>query len=87
LRDHIPSHGWKQPGADKLKTRRRLDSGVGCAFAVHKREGADMAIVYLEEDDDAADENRDAALTISEEWVIETYYLCKYLRAWLISPA
>ena len=27
-----------------------------------------MAIVYLEEDDDAADENPDAALTISEEW-------------------
>ena len=44
------------------------NTGVGCAVAVHKREGADMAIVYLEEDDDAADENRDAALTISEEW-------------------
>jgi hypothetical protein len=69
LRDHIPSHAWKQPGADKLKRRRSLwlDSGVGCAVAVHKREGADMAIVYLEEDDDAADGDRDAALTISEE--------------------
>jgi hypothetical protein len=40
-----------------------------------------MAIVYLEEDDDAADGDRDAALTISEEGLIGTYYLCKNLRA------
>ena len=45
-------------GADKLKDKVALisggDSGIGRAVAVHMaREGADIAIVYLEEDDDA----------------------------------
>jgi NAD(P)-dependent dehydrogenase (short-subunit alcohol dehydrogenase family) len=47
-------------GADKLKDKVALitggDSGIGRSVAVHMaREGAEIAIVYLEEDDDAAD--------------------------------
>lgn len=45
-------------GSDKLKGKVALitggDSGIGHAVAVHfAREGADIAIVYLEEDEDA----------------------------------
>lgn len=45
-------------GSDKLKNKAALitggDSGIGRAVAVHfAREGADVAIIYLEEDDDA----------------------------------
>lgn len=45
-------------GSDKLKGKKALitggDSGIGRAVAVHfAREGADVAIIYLEEDDDA----------------------------------
>ena len=48
--------GYK--GADKLKKKVALitggDSGIGRSIAVHfAREGADIAIVYLEEDKDA----------------------------------
>ncbi len=48
--------GYK--GSDKLKNKTALitggDSGIGRSIAVHfAREGADIAIVYLEEDDDA----------------------------------
>ena len=47
-------------GADKLKGKVALitggDSGIGRAVAVHMaREGADIAVVYLEEVDDAAE--------------------------------
>jgi NAD(P)-dependent dehydrogenase (short-subunit alcohol dehydrogenase family) len=50
-------------GADKLKDKVALvtggDSGIGRSVAVHMaREGADIAIVYLEEDDDAAETAR-----------------------------
>jgi len=46
-------------GSDKLKGKAAIvtggDSGIGRAVAVHfAREGADVAIVYLESDDDAA---------------------------------
>ncbi len=45
-------------GCDKLKGKTALitggDSGIGRAVAVHyAREGADVAIIYLEEDEDA----------------------------------
>lgn len=47
-------------GSEKLKDKVALitggDSGIGRSAAVHfAREGADIAIVYLEEDQDAAD--------------------------------
>jgi NAD(P)-dependent dehydrogenase (short-subunit alcohol dehydrogenase family) len=47
-------------GSDKLKDKVALitggDSGIGRAIAVHyAREGANIAIVYLEEDEDAQD--------------------------------
>jgi NAD(P)-dependent dehydrogenase (short-subunit alcohol dehydrogenase family) len=51
------------PGAGKLKDKVALitggDSGIGRSVAVHMaREGADIAIVYLEEHDDAAETKR-----------------------------
>ncbi|HWA91319.1 MAG TPA: SDR family oxidoreductase [Rhizomicrobium sp.] len=50
-------------GADKLKGKVALitggDSGIGRAVAVHMaREGADIAIIYLEETDDARETKR-----------------------------
>lgn len=50
-------------GSDKLKDRAALitgaDSGIGRAVAVHfAREGADVAVVYLEEDADAEETKR-----------------------------
>ncbi len=51
-------------GSDKLAGKIALitggDSGIGKSAAVHfAREGADIAIVYLEEDKDAADTQRE----------------------------
>ncbi|HEY6577900.1 MAG TPA: SDR family oxidoreductase [Rhizomicrobium sp.] len=51
------------PGAGRLKDKVALitggDSGIGRSVAVHMaREGADIAIVYLEENDDARETQR-----------------------------
>ena len=51
------------PGAGKLRDRVALvtggDSGIGRSVAVHMaREGADLAIVYLDENDDARETQR-----------------------------
>lgn len=58
--DLTPKPDWKPryPGSDRLKGKVALitgsDSGIGRAVAVlFAREGADIAVVYLNEDDDA----------------------------------
>src|ERR1044072_9088598 len=53
-----PDFRPKYPGVGKLKDKVAIitggDSGIGRAVAVHMaHEGADVAILYLEEDDDA----------------------------------
>lgn len=58
-----PEYEPRFRGADKLKGRVAIitgaDSGIGRAVAVAMaREGADIAIVYLEEDDDAQETAR-----------------------------
>jgi NAD(P)-dependent dehydrogenase (short-subunit alcohol dehydrogenase family) len=58
-----PAYEPRFRGADKLKDKVVLvtggDSGIGRAVAVHMaREGADIAIIYLEEHDDAAETAR-----------------------------
>jgi NAD(P)-dependent dehydrogenase (short-subunit alcohol dehydrogenase family) len=58
-----PSFEPRFQGAAKLKDKVAIvtggDSGIGRAVAVHMaREGADIAIVYLEEGDDAAETAR-----------------------------
>ena len=58
-----PEYMPKYPGAGKLKERVAIitggDSGIGRAVAVAMaREGADIAILYLEEHDDAKETAR-----------------------------
>ncbi len=58
-----PAYEPRFRGADKLKGKGALvtggDSGIGRAVAVHMaREGADVAIVYLKEHEDAAETAR-----------------------------
>lgn len=59
--DPIPDHGEKTyTGSGRLKGKRALvtggDSGIGRAVAIaFAREGADVAICYLEESEDAQD--------------------------------
>ncbi|MGR9279266.1 SDR family oxidoreductase (plasmid) [Rhizobium leguminosarum] len=62
--DPIPDHGEESyRGADRLKGKRAIitggDSGIGRAVAIaYAREGADMVISYLEEDEDADETKR-----------------------------
>jgi NAD(P)-dependent dehydrogenase (short-subunit alcohol dehydrogenase family) len=63
-------------GSGKLEGRRALitggDSGIGRAVAVHfAREGADVAIVYLDEDEDAEE---------TKHWVEEEGRQCVMIR-------
>ncbi|MEO1909270.1 MAG: SDR family oxidoreductase [Paracoccus sp. (in: a-proteobacteria)] len=76
--DPIPDHGedsWK--GADRLKGRVALitggDSGIGRAVAIaYAREGADLALVCLDEDGDMQDTARLVRETGRECLVIKT---------------
>ncbi|MGR9147370.1 SDR family oxidoreductase (plasmid) [Rhizobium leguminosarum] len=62
--DPIPDHGEESyRGADRLKGKRAIitggDSGIGRAVAIaYAREGADMVISYLDEDEDADETKR-----------------------------
>ncbi|QJS32166.1 SDR family oxidoreductase [Rhizobium ruizarguesonis] len=62
--DPIPDHGEESyRGADGLKGKRAIitggDSGIGRAVAIaYAREGADLAISYLDEDEDADETKR-----------------------------
>src|SRR4051812_3603917 len=60
-----PKPEWqpRYPGSERLKDKVAIitgaDSGIGRAVAaLYAREGADIAIVYLLEDDDAAETKR-----------------------------
>ncbi|MFS8146267.1 NAD(P)-dependent oxidoreductase [Rhizobium sp. R635] len=62
--DPIPDHGEKSyRGSDRLKGKRAIitggDSGIGRAVAIaYAREGADLVISYLDEDEDADETKR-----------------------------
>ncbi|MGO7214152.1 SDR family oxidoreductase [Rhizobium ruizarguesonis] len=62
--DPIPDHGEESyRGADRLKGKRAIitggDSGIGRAVAIaYAREGADLVISYLDEDEDANETKR-----------------------------
>ncbi len=62
--DPIPDHGEESyRGADRLKGKRAIitggDSGIGRAVAIaYAREGADLVISYLDEDEDADETKR-----------------------------
>ncbi|WP_064684709.1 SDR family oxidoreductase [Rhizobium bangladeshense] len=62
--DPVPDHGEKSyRGSERLKGKRAIitggDSGIGRAVAIaYAREGADLVISYLDEDEDADDTKR-----------------------------
>ncbi|MBB2673042.1 MULTISPECIES: SDR family oxidoreductase [unclassified Rhizobium] len=62
--DPVPDHGEKSyRGSDRLKGKRAIitggDSGIGRAVAIaYAREGADLVISYLDEDEDADETKR-----------------------------
>ncbi|NEH50825.1 SDR family oxidoreductase [Rhizobium leguminosarum] len=62
--DPVPDHGEKSyRGSDRLKGKRAIitggDSGIGRAVAIaYAREGADLLLSYLDEDEDADETKR-----------------------------
>ncbi|NZD65144.1 SDR family oxidoreductase [Rhizobium sp. WYCCWR 11290] len=62
--DPIPDHGEESyRGSDRLKGKRAIitggDSGIGRAVAIaYAREGADLVLSYLDEDEDAVETKR-----------------------------
>ncbi|MBY5835565.1 SDR family oxidoreductase (plasmid) [Rhizobium leguminosarum] len=62
--DPVPDHGEKSyRGSERLKGKRAIitggDSGIGRAVAIaYAREGADLVLSYLDEDEDADDTKR-----------------------------
>src|SRR5689334_21277595 len=64
LMDPVPDHGERSyVGHDRLQGKKAIitggDSGIGRAVAIaFAREGADVLISYLEEDEDAAETAR-----------------------------
>ncbi|MGO8023217.1 SDR family oxidoreductase [Rhizobium leguminosarum] len=62
--DPVPDHGEKSyRGSDRLKGKRAIitggDSGIGRAVAIaYAREGADLVLSYLDEDEDADETKR-----------------------------
>ncbi|NKF30898.1 SDR family NAD(P)-dependent oxidoreductase, partial [Pseudomonas sp. BGM005] len=62
--DPVPDHGEESyRGSDRLKGKRAIitggDSGIGRAVAIaYAREGADIVISYLDEDEDADETKR-----------------------------
>ncbi|MBY5357979.1 SDR family oxidoreductase [Rhizobium leguminosarum] len=62
--DPVPDHGEKSyRGSERLKGKRAIitggDSGIGRAVAIaYAREGADLVISYLDEDEDADETKR-----------------------------
>ncbi|MBY3120512.1 MULTISPECIES: SDR family oxidoreductase [Rhizobium] len=64
LMDPVPDHGEKSyRGSERLKGKRAIitggDSGIGRAVAIaYAREGADLVLSYLDEDEDADETKR-----------------------------
>jgi len=79
-----PDHGEESyTGSGKLTGKAALitgaDSGIGRAVAIaYAREGADVAIAYLEEDDDAKE---------TASWVEKAGRTCVLIRGDLADPA
>jgi NAD(P)-dependent dehydrogenase (short-subunit alcohol dehydrogenase family) len=84
LMDPVPDHGERSyVGHDRLQGKKAIitggDSGIGRAVAIaFAREGADVLISYLEEDEDAAETAR---------WVEEAGREAHLVRGDLADPA
>jgi NAD(P)-dependent dehydrogenase (short-subunit alcohol dehydrogenase family) len=84
LMEPVPDHGeHSYVGHGRLEGKKAIitggDSGIGRAVAIaFAREGADVLIAYLEEDDDAADTAR---------WVAEAGREAPLVRGDLADPA
>lgn len=75
--DPKPVYDSDMPGAGRLEGKVAIitggDSGIGRAVAVHfAKEGADVAIIYLDEHDDAEETKRAVAKYGKEAFLIDT---------------